>query len=143
MVFILCFIYINHIWRENYVEGFGRLNYTVLHTYSTMIDPSFPHEIGFWGLKWSLIRHGIIFLIFAALIYFINNQVLSYILIGLYAVYTWMKIDVQKRRKKLFDFEAEEGNKRVLLPTLKASNIVMIYSIIMWIFLVITKVIAQ
>ena len=102
--------------------------------------PNFPCDIGFRSLMWSVFRHAVIFLLSGSLIYFVNNDILNFILFFINIVYVWMvwiryKV-CSKEIKKL------RGNKSdsPVLPYLEAGRkgtlAVLIYSIYLYILLV-------
>ena len=98
MGMIICLFYISYIWRKYYAPDKsidGYFNYMTLQSI-TVLEREFPSDIGFWSLRWSVIRRFVITIIIALLIYFVNNFILNTILLWFNLIFvgiiTWFQI---------------------------------------------------
>lgn len=85
MGMILCLLYIAYIWHKYYDSNRsvdGRFNYMLLQS-ATALERQFPSDPGFWSLRWSVIRRFAVTVVIALLVYFVNNSILSIVLLSL------------------------------------------------------------
>lgn len=134
MGLIICFIYINIVWRKYNSSFFPKIN--MLQSYS-ILNPVFPNDQKFWSLKWKAIRHGLIFLIFALIIHNTENLIAENVLISLNLLYALNAVWLQIAREKHYRSEIRSGYsvKEFLLPILRACRLVTFYTIYLQILL--------
>lgn len=124
MGFILCWLYISHIWKKNFSGYIGRFNQMILQK-EVIYFPSFPSDCGFASLKWSAARHGFIFLVFSLLIYFVNLPILNSVLLALNLLYASFKVCLQINRNRTL--RKTGAARAVLALACKASTALTIY----------------
>lgn len=99
MGLIIFFLYVWFILKKYYYSDpiTARSSFSILQSTAVLL-PILPSDPGFWSLKWSAIRHGIIFLVFASLVYWVNTPVLNTISTYLNLLYTLFEVWWQHRR---------------------------------------------
>lgn len=98
---IILWIYIQRIWKSKYSGFNGDMNLSTLNTANAM-GAALPNDSGFWSMKWTIIRHAIITIISAALVWYVNLGWLGTMLIGINSLYVFLKIPLHSSRKKFF-----------------------------------------
>lgn len=110
-----------------------RINLMTFDMVSVM-HPEFPHFAGFWDLKWSVIRHAVVFFILAILIRFVPVRFIRVILYTMYALYTWAVWERYAHRKKqLAELKKESSSPdlwKFCCKLVKPCKIVFVYSCI-------------
>ena len=141
MGFILCIIYITFVWRKhfygtNFLFDESANHYFVLIEYSKF-SPGFPTDPGFNSLKFSAARHGVVFILFACLIYFVNLPALNTIALGLNLLYVFLAVYRQYLRRR--QIQAEEAFESPVVPTLRlvsrATCAVAVYAVFLQVML--------
>ena len=130
MGFLLCCVFILYTWNKYFTDPvMGSLYYQELHLHN-VFERNMPSDERFLSLCFSAARHGIVFLISAALIYFVNINILSKFLLFLNFLYTYLKVWTQLQRSK-----SARGAGTGVKAALRASCAVAVYSILLTISL--------
>lgn len=136
MGFILCCLYIHHVWNrhfdnsvDNWMMDRKASNYYLLVQYN-FLERKLPQDERFISLYFSAFRHGFIFLVFSMLIYFVNNPWLNHVLLYLHFFKTLFKIWIQRIRSEYVK-AAQPEIQHILGYVLKATRAVVIYCIIL------------
>ena len=112
--FIICTIFIRSKWKF-YAAGLKGLRpIDLLRTYN-ILSQAWPCDDGFMSLIFSALRHTLIPIIFAFLIWFINSDWLNSLLLFASLIYALSIIPRYKERKKDF-ISAGEASQDMLKP---------------------------
>lgn len=98
----------------------------------SIMQPMLPHDTGLWSLKFSVIRHCLVFLAFAAVIFYVAPLWIHSVVTFVYLVYTgFVYLRYSSRRAILRETESDpEGQALagIYRPLVQASRFVLIYS---------------
>lgn len=75
-----------------------------------VMHPVLPGEIGYFDLKFSLVRHAFVLIISALLIYFMDSRSICRILLFLNVIYAYLPISRYRHRKQYLNELASDGD---------------------------------
>lgn len=117
---------LTYLWNK-----YDRLTITVLP--QLRAGTNMPGEYNYWDLKFSLARHAVMFIITAAVIFWVESRIILNIFFYGYGLYTASVIVRHSNRKdilkKLSNSEEERALADMLKKPFKDSRVILVYSV--------------